>query len=122
MMLGLRTTTNKAKMVDDCYAQLRDGLIYYSPLLHDELMSFVETKNPVSGRVHYAAGSGAMDNRTMALILALQGYRYYHRLQPVVEKQRPAPNTFQALLDRREKMRKMPRKQRQALRETSVWQ
>lgn len=77
-MLGLRTGANKAKMVDDLYAQLRDGFILYDKDTLDELLSFIETKTD-SGRVTYGAQQGCKDDRVMALTLAIQGLIVYHR-------------------------------------------
>jgi len=77
-VLGIRTTLNKAKMVDDLYALLRDGLTYYSAFLDDELKSFVEIRSQ-TGHILLRAQEGCMDNRVMALVMASQGYLSMHR-------------------------------------------
>jgi len=102
-MLGIRTGSNKTKMVDDLYTVLRDGFVYYSPKLHSELMSFVE-KRTAAGNVQLCAAEGCMDNRVMAMVMAVQGLIYYRRTLPM-EKQVLPPNCFKAIMERRRKRR-----------------
>ena len=66
------------KMIDDLYMTLRDGFKYYSVLLHDEFMSFVEMRSQ-TGHILLGAQSGCMDNRVMALTMAVQGLLSYYR-------------------------------------------
>jgi len=105
--LGIRTTSNKAKMVDDLYMMLRDGIVYYSTLFHDELMSFVETKSQ-TGHILLGAQEGCMDNRVMAAVMAMQGLLSYYRSMPTSPKKVVPYNSPLGIRDR---LRKSGRRQ-----------
>jgi len=102
ILLGLRTTQNKAKMVDDLYSFLRDGLIYYSEKLHAELLTFVEIKSQY-GNISYGASGNNMDNRVMATVLVIQGFIYFLRSMPSKAKE---PDNYLSIKAVTERLRK----------------
>lgn len=102
-LLGLRTTTNKPTFVDDLYGSLRGGLVYYSELLDSELKSFVEIRSQM-GKPMLQAQSGCMDNRVMAMVMAIQGMKVYYRMTFREPKPPPIPfNSVAGIMARRTK-------------------
>lgn len=105
-LLGLRTTSNKPTFIDDLYGALRDGLIYYSELLDSEFKSFVEIRS-AAGKPLLQAQQGCMDNRVMAMVMAIQGIKTYYRMtfrEPVAPP--PPYYSIDAIRNRKSKLRK----------------
>jgi hypothetical protein len=84
-MLGLRTSSNKAKIIDELRRVLKEGFIIYNQDTIDELLSYIEVRGK-GNNVKYQASSGCMDNRVMALALSVQGLSTMYRTTPATPK------------------------------------